>query len=848
MKTGLIIFLGYFLLVPLTLGPARAYSGPRETTPLMMLSVSGQTAPTLTAAERSAILSPSDSLNVQQARLDYLLDIRRRYWAYSRNELGGFVDMLLRNEPQWDRQANDAILKDIHERLQRRDVEVWNKQKPWDGQIYPMEGQYSEVYYRYGSRLSAAVKIAIEDAWQQALFTDLEAHQRGTKYFQSGSFYWSTLREDVGSNWGLVGIQAAVLGGQIAHRQAFVNAGREALKEWFKHASAGMASTEDNPMDGHWQAYSATLVPVAEWAHDPQTRRLARLLLERLWLEKLLYFHVSTLREIGASGRTVSVGRGEPIVDTNDSLLLATQLNRPIPYPKPPAPADTASRNPGIIQNEPYLVSHWRIPEYLQDIAFQKTLPQVLKSSITQEIGPGPQSIPSHSTAIYPDLRRNRLQSNDFYTYLTQSFSLGSMSRNFWDIGMPLLAFWKAHDLIPNAVGDHHAIYFRFQQNDRKPFGQVVEFLRGQKVVPPPISSWSEFGRHAVMQDHGRAILIYRPRLDYLLSYGLVPGVPATVSLDGDLAVTSLQALACFYREDLSPRGFFIGAEPVKSFPATVRQGQWVFVDDGETWIALRPLESTDLGGARPPQLVTGDRHVFLQVDNLYSAQPIHPDFGGLMRARNGFLLAVGDQTDYASFAAFREQIIASKITESFENAVQRVEWSAGGKTLRLGWDVFEEHYLERSVDGTSQDDPWPGFSSPEYKQAQGEAQLGEVKVTTGSTMPVWLLADRSAQTFVVYQPTPDSLAPLNLTTPLGRVAAADFPFGKIVFRALTNSSGIHWLRLDIDADYPVKPLVDVTVETASGTPLTATINGEPAFVSQSNEKGRWHVSATAAQ
>jgi hypothetical protein len=812
---------------------------------LAALAVCGHAPAALSSTEEAAILLPGDPPCVQQARRDLLLDIRRRYAVYSGAECGGFVDMFLRGDPMWDRKANEKIVAAVQAALHQREANVWAKGQAWDGQFYPIEQQLLEVYYRYPERLSPDARRAIEDVWREALFTDLDARRRGPKWRQTGSWYWIQLHNNTG-NWGLIAAEAAILGGQLAQRPEFVAEGKKALQEWFQNTSAaGMAGSECNLMEGHWRIYSFVLAPLTEWAADAATRRLARLLLERLWLEKLVYFHPPTLRECGASGRCVVQGQGEPVVDTNQRLWLSTQLNQPLTYTPPAPTTDPALRNATIQQCEPWLVSRWRLPAYLQDLAFRKTLPQVVRSACETETTPWPGGVPSKSPAVYPDPQRDRWQANNLYAYLTETFALGTLSRGWADVGLPALAFWQAHAGPPRNVGDHRALYVRYQHNDRKPFGRAVEFLRGREVEPPPHANWVEFGRHAAMQDHGRAIVIYRPRLDYLKSYELVPGVPGYVSFDGDLAVTSLQALACFYREDISPHGFFIGDAPVRAFPATVAPGQWVFVDDGATWVAVRPLETTDLGGAQPPRLVAGDRHIFLQADNFRASQPAHPDIGQLLHCRSGFLMAVGDRTDYPDFAAFRAELGASRLSETCTGTTQRVEWSAGRQTLRLGWDAFEEQYLERSVNNTTQD-PWPRFASAEYQQALSCARLGDATVTTRSypQTPVWLLAARASQTYVVYQPNPDRLAPLTLETPLGRVAAHNFPFGKLVFGQAKTAGGQDALHLELDAEYPAVPLVDLTLEISGAKgPLTATINGQPAPVCAKDEHGLWRVS-----
>jgi hypothetical protein len=603
-----------------------------------------------------------------------------------------------------------------------------------------------------------------------------------------------------------------------------------------------MISQECNLMEGHWRIYSFVLVQLAQWADDPGTRRLARLLLERIWLEKLIYFHRPTLRECGASGRCVATRQGEPVVDTNQRMWLSTQLDATVPYTPPPPKIDRAQRAATAKQAEPYLVSSWRIPDYLQDVAWRKALPQVLRSTCDVEVPPLGGTYPPQHPPLYPNPLRGRWQSNQLYTYLTESFALGSMSRDWVDVGMPALAFWNAHEGQPRTPGDHRAVYFRYQHDDRKPFGRATAWLRGRQVPLPLDQGWAEYGRHAAMQDHGRAILLYRPRLDYLRGFDAVPGLPGYISFDGDLSVTSLQALACFYREDAAPRGFYIGKEPVRELPAVVGRGQWVFVDDGCTWVAVYPLAATDLGGSRPPRLVPGDRHVFLQVDNWRTALPAHPEAARLLHCRSGFLLAIGDRTDYANFDGFRRAMLDSKIEERSEGNADRVQWTAGAKTLRLGWDAYEDRYLERSVEGATQD-PWPSFRCEEYAQGVCEVRRGRATATTRSNpqKALWLLALDAVRTYVVYQPYPGQVMPLALDTPVGRASALNFPFGKLVLRKPAEKEPA---RLEIDAEYPAHPAfaAEVEVQGVQG-PLTATINGQPAAVCCKDQRGVWHVS-----
>ena len=89
----------------------------------------------------------------------------------------------------------------------------------------------------------------------------------------------------------------------------------------------------------------------------------------------------------------------------------------------------------------------------------------------------------------------------------------------------------------------------------------------------------------------------------------------------------------------------------------------------------------------------------------------------------------------------------------------------------------------------------------------------------------------------------------MTLETPLGRVVAGNFPFGKLVFGKSRAASGKESLRIEIDAEYPVTPVSDMMLEiTGANLPVTAIINGQAAPVCAKDDKGRWRVSPYAEQ
>ena len=459
-------------------------------------------------ADDAAILLPTDPPAVQRARRDALLDVRRRYAPYSGAEMGGLVDMSSATIRPWIARPTN--------RCWRRSVASNFRTKPSSGRsIKHGTGRSTRRttalggLFRYTKRLTPESKQAIEELGGRRCSPIAKPATR-PKWRSDGAWYWTHADASIGSNWGLIAAEACILGGQVAGRPDFVAHGKQALRTL---VPLHFPIRDDQPgMQPHGRPLADLFVRVGVDRRVGRRSRhaaLARLLLERIWLEKLIYFHPPTLRECGASGALRGgpqrrAHRGNQSTDVaehaarrNGSLHAAAGDDRP-----------RAQRMAVVKQEEPYLVSSWRIPGYLQELALRKTLPQVVRSTCDVEVPPLGGTYPPQHPPLYPNPQRGRWQSNELYTYLTESFALGSMSRaggSTWACpcspsGRPMTAGRKASATTA-------PLYFRYQHDDRKPFGKSTAILRDRQVELPLQQGWAEYGRHAAMQDHGRAIV-----------------------------------------------------------------------------------------------------------------------------------------------------------------------------------------------------------------------------------------------------------------------------------------------------------------------------------------------------
>jgi hypothetical protein len=152
---------------------------------------------------------------------------------------------------------------------------------------------------------------------------------------------------------------------------------------------------------------------------------------------------------------------------------------------------------------------------------------------------------------------------------------------------------------------------------------------------------------------------------------------------------------------------------PGEALPAV----EWLFLDLGSVYVAIFPLRPTHLGGeeATPVSLHRDDDgRMRLAIAN-YDGPPKYfwkyarlpwerpaaapgPFFNGHLRA--GVLVETADAASVGDFAAFRQAVAASHVTDTLEGDIRRVRWQRDGHGLELAVDMTTFAVVERLVDG----------------------------------------------------------------------------------------------------------------------------------------------------
>lgn len=168
--------------------------------------------------------------------------------------------------------------------------------------------------------------------------------------------------------------------------------------------------------------------------------------------------------------------------------------------------------------------------------------------------------------------------------------------------------------------------------------------------------------------------------------------------------ITSVQCTAALfsYEEPQPTWEIFVDDAKVTALPATAKTGQVITIRDGVSYIALRPLPTTDLGRNADITLEAGQpqTQAYHEQTNIQPALLVHADFyrrdelrgdapldvAKLADATSGFVVEMGDEKDFGSFAKFQAHVRAAKLAAGDKGGVT---YTSGSDTFMASWDSF---------------------------------------------------------------------------------------------------------------------------------------------------------------
>jgi hypothetical protein len=606
------------------------------------------------------------------------------------------------------------------------------------------------------------------------------------------------------------------------------------LRGELDHLNLSGDISEFNVLEGHWcssNGYDA----MKAFVRDPELARMARMIAERVWINRFLMWSSVVERITGPGSR---MAPGAWLGTSSDRLQFATGVEKPIwlneffdwgVWQFPPTlgrwPLDDVE---GMVPD---------LPAYVQDIAWRKQFPNEMRCSV--QLIPWMNRYPK-----LPDLSDARPDPvlGEMVNYQTARYALGSIDQPYEASSCMVYAsaWWNDHRapsdaqlgsprrfalLYPHYVLNGAAFLDRtelvFENQSDQPMKDGWTGLPG-----PWMREFAEWGRAGVLQHKNTLLYTYSGR-----NRGPDDIRPVASKLHRASAGMFL------FRWQPGLEGLFVNRQPITRLPVALKPGDWWFIQDGETYVGILPLEATHLRGPCKTVIEERTRQIVLYQDNYVGESIEGISDECWVKARSGFVVEMGDAAEYGSFDRFRDTMLQAAVTESSAGFVRHICYQRPGRQLEMKWHCYEENYPLRKVDG--RDYRAVHFlQSPEFAVGDTRLRTHDAQLTTKPGEPAWLLSAGPSRTYVAYQPQPHHQVPLSLETPIARIDSQRFPFGKLVASSTDDGT----VKLTIDAAFrpfwssahwraktwqEIGTLPSDILIHADAPKVTATINGD---------------------
>lgn len=254
-----------------------------------------------------------------------------------------------------------------------------------------------------------------------------------------------------------------------------------------------------------------------------------------------------------------------------------------------------------------------------------------------------------------------------------------------------VLGHWRRKPELPKSMRDIGTLDMRIG------FNQTTIGNDGSGVI-------TEQGKYRCYQQGPRLIMLAKPQPDVIkqrageYQFGQRK-LPAE-------AITSVQCTAALFSYEAPQPTWeiFVDDKKISSLPATAKAGQVITIRDGVTYLALRPLPTTDLGRDEDITLEAGQpqTQAYHEQTNIQPALLVHANvyrrkaplpqdaLAKLGDSTGGFVVEMGDEKDYGSFAKFQAHVRGATLAAG----------DAGGVSYTSGPDTFAASWVSFTVNG----------------------------------------------------------------------------------------------------------------------------------------------------
>ncbi len=529
------------------------------------------------------------------------------------------------------------------------------------------------------------------------------------------------------TNIALLDILNTVLAGRVLEDTRLLARGRQRMDEWIAFTNVSGAVPEYNS-----PTYAAVdLAALAELAHrtdDPVIRVKAQVMEERLWIHTALHYHHPTAQLAGPHSRAYHNDVTGGICGIKHTLfrhLGDERLMRRSAYA-------IQRQSEGSVRAGrcPY-----HLPRYLERL---------------MRVKPDRFSIAETAVAA---------MGMDLMTFMTPEYALGTASVHNNAQNDRLILYYRAPE--PRQVG---VLFSRYIVNE-KSFGSHYHATDRSTA-----NNLNEEGMFWGLQHENKSIALY----------ALEPQHEPVHSLKTEVYVLDAPALGAIWVNETRVT--------LSTTPRRLRPHDVLLIADGTTYVALRPLEPSNLGNDAPILLYERAGELVLSIYNYYQGEPKRfweyasldgPFYHGNIRA--GFIIEVGDQAEYGDVEAFHAHVMRGVIADRIEGSRRTVRYASGADLLELTVDLRANRLVERRVNGLTYHPPMLA-SSVAVQAITGALAAGAARLLCG-TIPAWLVADDDGGAWAAANPSDDEVT-WRFETPLTTLESPAFGFGRMAVYA----------------------------------------------------------------
>lgn len=320
-------------------------------------------------------------------------------------------------------------------------------------------------------------------------------------------------------------------------------------------------------------------------------------------------------------------------------------------------------------------------------------------------------------------------------SYLAPSFAFGSASRAP-TVGVP-----------PEPWGQHNSILLQFRREDAPGYGTLFARYAADDRTEHGEDWWDE-GTFCAAQEGPLAIIAsgLRPRLRATQSYRLSMNMLGVAGADVRVGERRLTA---------GEHGY-----------ATVEPGEAVCVAAGGVYVAMIPLDPTDMGATLDPirLRVEGER-LSLDIYNYRAPAKWWWEYRSLSgpfykgNVRNAVIIEVAERASFADIDAFTAHIAGAMIADSVgDDRVREIAYASAAGSVILRYSLMDMTPVVGAQEASRAQFGAADGSGPQGRLSRESLiQLGRAKLLAG-TEPKWLVANDERKHYAVIRPTAEGM------------------------------------------------------------------------------------------